>query len=318
MVDNICIIGCGNIGFKHLESILKFKKKLNIIIVEKNSDRQKKIINSLNNSFRYSHSIKFYKYIKFSLLNFKLLIVSTNSDTRKDILCNFFTKKNSAETILLEKILAPNLSNLNKIVEIINNRKIKSYVNCARRMYKSYQVLKKMIGKRKILQFNVKGSNWGLASNSIHMLDLFGYLYGNFSNVKSSHDLKKIYPSKRRRFYELRGKIKIIINNSSTITMEDLINKKNKFEIEIVGKNFKYTVKEFENKVIYNDKVKNLINKVHLFDVPFQSSLTSELLYKKIKLTSLYESYKYHKILIKLFDSYFKMFKKNNTNYLIT
>ena len=41
-MKNICIIGLGNIGFRHFESIVKSKLKLNIYVIDQNNNKLKK------------------------------------------------------------------------------------------------------------------------------------------------------------------------------------------------------------------------------------------------------------------------------------
>mgnify|MGYP006178557483 FL=1 len=318
MKNKICIIGCGNIGFRHLESFLKNKNKLKIYFFEKNKICIQKILIYLQNNNPHNHKIMISKVFNISKHKFEILIIATNSELRLKIINNFYKKKNIAGKIILEKLVTQNLNDFKKIINIKKEKKINIYVNCSRRMFSSYKKLKEIINNRKIKRITAIGSNWGLASNSIHIIDLFGFLSGKINNFTSTCNIEKILPSKRKGFYDFYGEININIDKSSKIIMIDKKSKKNNFVIEITGEDFKYIVNESNHTITCKDKYYNLDYIKKEFKSEMQSNLSIKYLNKYIKLTKIDESYNYHQILIKTFDLYFKTKFKNKNKYLIT
>ena len=199
MKNKICIIGCGSIGFRHFESILKNKSKLKIYIFEKQQINIKKILKYLECNNQYNHEIITSKNFNINYCKFDILIIATNSDLRLKIINNFYKNNNTVKKIILEKLVTQNLNDFKEIIRIQKIRKIDIYVNCSRRMFGSYKKLKKIINNRRIKKIKAVGSNWGLASNSIHILDLFGFLSGKINNYMFSvkitrhlHDLPSL------------------------------------------------------------------------------------------------------------------------------
>ena len=318
MKDKICIIGCGSIGFRHLESILKNKNQLEIYIFEKIQINIINILSFIKDNNKYNHQIKISKLFNIRFLKIDILIISTNSDVRFKIIDLFFKKNNMANKIILEKLVSQNLDDFKKILKIQEYRNTNIYVNCSRRMFSSYKKLKKNINKRKIKKLKVTGSNWGLASNSIHMIDLFGYLSGKIISYQSNCIIDKITPSKRKGFYDFYGKININIDKFTSITMIDKKLNKNYFLIEIIGDDFRYLINESNQIIDYKDKCYELKNIKKEFKTEMQSSLSIKYLNKNISLTKIKESFIYHKILIDMFDSYFQKNYKNKNKYYIT
>jgi len=316
--NKICIIGCGSIGFRHLESFLKNKNKLKIYIFEKKQINIQKILNYLKNNNPNNHTIIISKVFNINKHKFEILIIATNSDLRLKIINDFYKNKNIVDKIILEKLVTQNLNDFKEIINIKKEKKINIYVNCSRRMFSSYKKLKEIINNRKIKKIKAIGSNWGLASNSIHIIDLFGFLSGKINNFTSTCNIEKILPSKRKGFYDFYGEININIDKSSKIIMIDKKSKKNNFIIEVSGEDFKYIINESNHKITYKDKYYNLNHIKKEFKTEMQSNLSIKYLNKYIKLTKIDESYNYHQILINTFDLYFKTKFKNKNKYFIT
>ena len=108
---NVIIIGCGNIGYRHLESIVNLNYNINIIIIEKS---QKRIAQIKKKSFLFKKEnikIFFYNKIVNFDLNFYFGIISTNSFERL-ISVKKLLENNKVQHLLLEKLLAYNYNQL--------------------------------------------------------------------------------------------------------------------------------------------------------------------------------------------------------------
>ena len=85
---------------------------------------------------------------------------------------------------------------------------IRAWVNCARRQMDSYQDLRKQLEISKEMRINISGSEWGLACNTIHHLDLVEFLSGSDETIIDKFNLlPEIADSKRNGFKEVYGTI---------------------------------------------------------------------------------------------------------------
>jgi Trk K+ transport system NAD-binding subunit len=165
----ILIIGFGNIGFRHVESILN--KKYLIYIVDPKKNYFDKISKTKKKcEIKYFNNIK-----KIDIKNFDLLISATSSDVRYITTVNAIRRFN-IKNIIFEKVVFTNKSQFFDIKKILEKNKIKSWVNCPLRNMEVFKNIKKIYKKKDKLIIKVKGTNWNMASNTIHYLDLFNFL----------------------------------------------------------------------------------------------------------------------------------------------
>jgi len=310
----IVLIGLGSIGKRHLESLIKLKHKYNIYLIDKNLEAlkfcKKKFCKDTN-----AHNLFFSNKMTNLPRFMDLAIIATTADKRREVTEKLIYQA-SVKYIIFEKIAFQSITDFKKIIYFLNKRGVKSWVNCPRRVFPIYKKLKKEINGKPLVM-SIEGNNWGMASSSVHFLDLLSYLIeeNKFYLVNSNLD-KKIYGSKRKSFYEFSGKFIIKSLYGSIIMFRDNMigNNKPNITIDLKGKKFfineeKGIIKKFDNK-------KMRLTKQIKFNYPLQSNLTHKYItkifkYGKSELPSLSESYLIHLPLIKLFnDHLFKVKKK--------
>jgi len=268
MIKKILIIGFGNIGFRHAESLLS--ENYSILVV----DPQKKNFNKIPKLFK--KKITYYKNIEeINEKNFDLLISATNSNIRYRTTINTL-KKFKIKNIIFEKFVFIKENEFYKMNEILEEQKIKAWVNCPLRVMPVFKKIKQKLKKNDDLIINVSGSNWNMASNSIHYLDLYNYFVGTkFKNFENKL-LKKRYKSKRKGFFELYGFIKFNINKKNYLTLENF-NKPNKLSIIIKFNNHKFNLDFNKESNIIKYYYKNKLVNKNLFIFDKQSSMTLKL-----------------------------------------
>ena len=195
MKKKILLIGVGNIGYRHLQSLanLKFDE---IDCLEKNKIKIKKF----KKIFKKNNNINFLSNVDNLRKKYDIVIDATTSISRFRIL-SAIIKKTKIKKLLIEKFLFQNYSQYYKFQKMIKTNKIESYVNCPMRTYKAFSFIKKRIHK-KIFFIKITGSNWNMCSNSIHYLDLFNYFDNNFNKYKMYH-LKNKKKIKKKTIYRV-------------------------------------------------------------------------------------------------------------------
>ena len=271
MIKKILIIGFGNIGFRHAESLLS--ENYSILVV----DPQKKNFNKIPKLFK--KKITYYKNIEeINEKNFDLLISATNSNIRYRTTINIL-KKFKIKNIIFEKFVFIKENEFHKMNEILEEQKIKAWVNCPLRVMPVFKKIKQKLNKNDNLIINVSGSNWNMASNTIHYLDLYNYFVGTkFKNFENKL-LKKSYKSKRKGFFELYGFIKFNVNKKNYLTLEN-VNKPNKLSIIIKFNNHKFSLDFNKESNIIKYYYKNKLVNKNLFIFDKQSNMTLKLVSK--------------------------------------
>ena len=266
---NILIIGCGNIGKRHLFALLKSKKRVKIQVLEND-------ISKINLSKKINKNFK--NYIKkFSQIdtNTNLIICSTKAFNRDRVMKKAM-KFCNPKYVILEKISFQNMHIYDQMLKLFDKNKIKVWINFPFRYQNYYDYLKKIIFKNNpffTMVVSLSKSD-DLFSSGIHFLDLF--LSNHIKDIRFEY-AKFTKVNKDKNNMRFSGKV-VYTSKFKTIL---ILNSKSKFQqqINIFGQNSHYKVIFFsEKKDPWNNpkiriyKNNKLINNFHHL---WQSQLTN-------------------------------------------
>ena len=316
---SILLVGLGGIGIRHLQSILSSEIPLNIYcydISNSSINKCKKSIKTID--VKKVHQLGFFTNLE--LIDKGLIdiaIIATTSKGRFELILQI-SNKFDVRNIVLEKFLFQSLSDYQKMSDLIASKELNVYVNCPRRMYPIYQLLKKKINGSKFLKMDVSGY-WFMASNAIHVLDLFCYLINDNDLKYNSFLFDKLIESKRKGYFEAEGEIRFqCVNNHFSLTMNNMKDLKPGIEINIETEKFVFKIDERECfYVIINNEFENI--EKDSFKVPYQSELskifTEDILINgKCDLAEYNHSSKMHLYLVNIFSEHFTKLLKSDHN----
>ena len=246
--NNVLIFGTGNIGYRHLQSILGNKKIHKIYLYDKNQ----KVSLNLVEKIKSKKIILIKNKKEVFKKKYFLVIISNFATNRSTTLLKFWKTKNT-KYILTEKIVENSITNLNKIIHSVEDN---TYVNLNIRLITVFKKIKKLVQKEKKIRIYLKGNNWNMSSNAVHYFDLVKWIT-NFAIQKISIvKIKKIFKSKRKPFIDFEGKIKCLYKNSSTLFLENNYDSKKKNFLTFTLKSKNYYIKyEHENdQILINGK----------------------------------------------------------------
>ena len=192
-LSSILIVGCGNLGKRHFQSLLESEEPLNIVLVDPSVEALSEC-ESLESSKSKIHSIK-----KLTSLNdipklIDLVIISTNSDVRRDVFIDII-KVSKVKYIVFEKYLFNDINCYEEVSNLLRDRSIKAWVNQWMSFEKSFIELSKLCASNEKIEFKVQGKNWGLCSNSAHFINFFDFLTNrNDLEMHSSHFDVEVIP----------------------------------------------------------------------------------------------------------------------------
>jgi len=317
MIVKILLIGCGNIGYRHLEGLLNTDLSLNITVIEISQLTIKEQIKKIKQKKFKNKKIIFSNNFSIRRLKFDFVICATTAYKRFDLIKKLVNRY-SFSKILIEKLAFQNVNDFEDALQLFKKNEIQCWVNCPRREFKLSKKIKRQNKNINRLSINASGDKWNMASNAVHIFDLFYFLVNtpvNFTQKKIN--LKKI-PSKHHNFFELTGKLKIY-NKKYSISMSD--QRKNRgFTIKVKTPKIKYYIDENKKFVKISTNNKIFFEKI---TIPLQSQLTKNLIKrivynKKISLPTLSEAYLSHKLVYFLFKNFLNKKKSQLHNFLIT
>lgn len=275
-MHTILIAGAGQLGSRHLQGVKTSKNELDIWVYDLSEESLKvaeERYNQVESDNKTAHFVTSLDRVPSDL---DVVIVASSSKPRYAIITQLLSDHN-VKYMVLEKFLFPKLSDYSEIADLIKEKNVKTWVNCPRRMFESWEHLRDLMDTSLPVEMDYKGGEWGMCCNTIHFVDIFMYL-----NNQSSYtfNLEKIVPevvdSKRPGYVELMGTEEFVTPNGSKLVLSS--------EPDFVGsccvkiKNGK-TFIEF-----YEGKGECIINGETLsFPIHFQSGLSGILVDEILK-----------------------------------
>ena len=274
------LIGAGELGSRHLQSLIKCPTRLKIFVVDNSREslsRAKVRASEINNNS--GAELFFLENMNDVVVpEFFLTIVATSSLHRLAILKEKFERFRS-HYVILEKFLFPDLKSYAVAKNLIERSGSVVFVNCPLRTYPIFQEVKNQISKTDIpIIMEYSGGEWvGLGCNSIHYIDLLSFLSNsNLRFVDCSAIDSKIIPSKRQGYLEFTGQILCEYENGSRLYLQSIANSEADSKIVIRWGRNCYEIDELSGN--FNFFVDETLRESGCYPLPYQSELTHKIL----------------------------------------
>lgn len=310
MTKKLILVGCGNIGSRHLQALMKFQNRVSIDIVEPNKKSKDNAIALIEKS-----SIKKYPEINWSTSiqdltdSGDIVIVATNSIDRPKLIESMLKQGN--KKFLIEKMVCQSCNEYKSLISIFKKFNASGWINANRRYFTSYQKIKQLFSSSKSIQLGVYLGNSGLGTSSIHFVDLFCWFNNNYDiRLNGEYLFDKIYPSKRgKHFSEFAGTIVGSNKKNSFLTISTHNNQSAppSVIVEIYDGKRHIVINELEEKFYF------LTNRENLSKLSFKFGHVSELTYKITQdilknnsclLPTLQEMHNSHSELFRIFNNH--------------
>jgi len=310
-MKKICLIGCGNIGSRHLQALVKIPFPLDLKVVEPLFESQE-LAKSRLDEVQFDkelHEISWNKTIEELPEQSDLTIISTTSVRRVDLISKLLEMGHSR--FLIEKVVCQSNKEYERLIKKFNQFNAKGWINTNRRYFETYKKLKEYFNDSNLIHISVTSSNVSaLATNSIHFLDFFSYFTNNY-NIKLNGEflLNELFPNKRGKdFVEFGGTIIGSLKSGSTFSMTSLPATKLPTIINIIGRDKHIMIDETNEKLI--DIVNPEENNFN-FKYEHVSDLTTKIVQDILQndncgLTTLENSQILHKEIFKIFNLHIK------------
>lgn len=209
MNKNFLLVGCGNIGRRHLEGLTKLPITKTVHVVEPNIQSQKFAKKQFSKLRKTSFHTKVIWYSSIEELEniSELAIIATNSNGRVDIIEQLMIQGH--RKFLLEKIVCQSKKEYSLLLKNLKKFNGQAWINTNRRYFKIYKKLKQLFKNEKHIVFSIFSNSLGLGTNTIHYADLFCWMVNQKSiGLDGSLLSSKILSNKRgKNFVEFSGTI---------------------------------------------------------------------------------------------------------------
>ncbi|MGD8567772.1 MAG: Gfo/Idh/MocA family oxidoreductase [Gammaproteobacteria bacterium] len=302
-MKNICIIGVGNLGYRHYQALMNIDFDAHLFLVDTNINAVKSTINSDNYKNPRIKKLWLLSGIDELPNTIDVVIISTNSDVRAHITKQLIENK-CVKYILFEKVLFQKISDYHEINDLLSKYGIGAWVNCPLRLYPYYQEIRKWYNDKNI---RCEAFGWDIACNTIHFVDLVEWLsHEKLERVVTDSLDNLIIESKRKGFIEVTGELRCEFSGGSTLNMttsEDYIGHRklviatdtDLLEVDETTRKCKKIQEgkseEYDIKPLYQSELSNFVVK--------------DIIYKhQCQLVSYHESMRQHLMLLIAFKEY--------------
>jgi predicted dehydrogenase len=282
---NCAIIGAGQLGSRHLQSLLTVSRFPVVVFVVDPSESSLETAKQRAEEIAHSHSVHFTKNIADLPPHLDFVVVATNSIIRLAVMQELVAQS-QVNYLILEKVLFPEIEQYAAAERLVKQHNIKCWVNHPRRMYDDYQKLKSHFSSEKTYAMQVTGAAWGLACNGLHFIDLFEHLTDSQLSTLQTNLLNGLpIESKRNGYLEFEGEIHGTLNNKQAFSIQSLPgNQLLAPSISIMTDDFRVFIQESGTPATYRfEAANNFAPEKDSFSVQYQSQLTGKLLLQLVE-----------------------------------
>lgn len=285
-MNTILIAGAGQLGSRHLQGVKSSNHELDIWVYDLSEESLKVAEERYNQIVSENKTAHFLNSLDSVPENIDIAIVASGSKPRAIIVKQILASKN-VKYMVLEKFLFPRLAEYEEIGNLLNEKKVKAWVNCPRRMWDGYAMIKSLVNCNKPIEYTFEGGDWGMCCNTIHFADIFMFLNGcetfEFSMDKV---IPEVVDSKRSGYVELYGTEVFTTADGSKLTLSSLPDYNG--DAHVVIKNAGNIIEYYEGKGIILVNGNEIKVPVH-FQSGLSGTLVDELLETGLCSLSTYE-----------------------------
>ena len=281
-IKQVAVIGVGQLGSRHLQALALSEFDICIYVIDPNEESiklaKKRFISiPKNEKVRF---VNFAQSIHELPKQLDLAIIATNSDVRFQIISEL-VKKRTVKNIVLEKVLFQSVHEYKLADAIFQEKDIRVWVNCVRRSLPFYKEIKKYFPPTETIQFSAIGNQWGIACNSIHLIDLLGMFTESCDYSLDTAELdKKIHQSKRKEFIEFSGTLKGSFSDHQTFTFTSKMDSQVSLQFIFDNDRYQLEVNEISKSALLKNKLKSTTKMLEF--TPYYQSTLSHIIAKEI------------------------------------
>lgn len=312
-MKTVSIIGAGQLGSRHLQGLKAAQAELDIWVMDANSDSlqvAKERYDAVpSDTPKTVHFVESTDALPSAL---DLVIIATGSKPRAAIVKALLAHA-KVTYLVLEKFLFPNMKEYDEVAHLFEEKKVKCWVNCPRRMWESYKAIKKLIKPEYPVLFQKNGKDWGICCNSVHFIDVWMYLAGDSSFTVNLQGMEpQVIGSKRNGYIELLGKERFYSSKGDELILGSFAEYDGDSRVCIKNGNNEIIINESTGEWTYNGEK-------HEDKTPFQSGLTGKLADELITsntcgLTPYLLSSEYHKPFLKAVTEFVNRVQGTNSD----
>lgn len=250
MNPTVLVVGCGNIGRRHIEALAAAGRPMRVIGVEP-VEAARAQAEALVASFENGSKV---------LANMDdvpeavdLAIIATSAAHRRTAFERMLSRC-VPKAVIFEKVLFTTRTDLDAVGKLLTSHAIPAFVNCGRRGFPSYNRLRNLLTTQRGLSMKVTGAGWNLGSNAIHFIDLAEHVLGDQTVALDESDLDpNPVPARIAGCVDLFGTLRGTLAGGGTIAITQERAPGNPVSITFFGGGESWCIEEAANRLIHRN-----------------------------------------------------------------
>lgn len=248
-VGKILLVGCGQIGSRHLQAVacLADVGRVDVVDPQESSlqlgQARLKDVSEANLSVVYG----WHTSIDSAEKRADLCIVATSAQGRVELVKEIF-EKTGVKKFIIEKLAAQSVLEYQDLMAYAQKYELSVWVNCPTRAYAIHQYIKAKIDPSEQITFSEIGGNHGLVCNGIHYVDLFLFYDATNEIIPAGAVIDPVlHPSKRGKdLFDLSGMLtgysakgsKFVLSYAGQHTLPDVVTittNRHRFVVDVIN-----------------------------------------------------------------------------------
>ena len=313
----VLIIGVGNIGYRYFEGMCKSPLDIEFFLVDKSETALERASELYIKSGKRSRNLQTFTDLSFIEKDFDLGVIATPANVRVELLLKIMNEKN-IRYMILEKVLTQSSEQLDTLLEMSQSFE-KIWVNYPRRTWEFYNYLSKKLPTKISNVYSVSGSNWNLASNALHFIDLVQFLSGSKLCEVSTVDLESNWHESRKGFVDICGTLNCVFEDNSELKLVSTSGNftiKNDLVFEITNRNFKFEISETSDGIFGKFPNEEIVGNTELQSEMSSSLVTNILENGNCELPMLHDAEAAHRLFITALMQHWNLTLNRNDSFL--
>lgn len=209
-MKHFLVVGAGQLGSRHLQALARYEPGEVAISVVDPSPAALEVARQRYGEAAPAAGVRavgFHAAIAdVAAEDIDFCVVATGAGCRLEVLRELLSRKR-VHNLVLEKVLFQSVAQLDEAAALLAPHGARTWVNCPRRQFAGYRQLRELFAGEDDLRLDVSGSNWGLACNAIHFIDLWHFLGAPLAYALDCSGLRGTLASKRPGYREVEGSL---------------------------------------------------------------------------------------------------------------
>ena len=177
-MKTLALVGAGNIGSRHLQSLANLGQEWNIVVVEPDPKsmataqlRYEEVVEKGSPTPDYCNSLEGLP------ATLDICILATLASRRLDLVQKILAHS-KCRYMILEKVAFQSPADFVAAEELFAEHGVDVWVNCPRRLWPVFKELKKSLAGSERIECHFSRSHFAMTCNAVHLIDVFQFLTG--------------------------------------------------------------------------------------------------------------------------------------------